>query len=359
MIGNRIKQARKASGLSMRALAEKANISAMAISKYENDQSIPSSSVVIELSKALGVRGEYFYRSEEIELNNVEYRKHSALPKKIQNQIEGNVIEQLERYFELEHFLPSRPIQEFKIPNSIPKNVRGYSDIESVAIKLREAWNLGINPIAELTDTLEERGIQVFQSDVLDDDKFDGLAVMVNSIPVIVVGKGKGWKGDRQRFTLAHELGHFILEGRIDKNILDIEKAANRFAGAFLVPESEARKELGEKRSWFEPKELYVLKHAYGFSMGGWLHRAHELEIISDQNYKRMIIFFRKQGWHKNEPGGQLLPEKPQLFEQLVFRALAEDLIGESKAAELMSISVRDFRDIRRNMESAENINNQ
>lgn len=357
MIGNRIKQARKASGLSLRALAEKANISAMAISKYENDQSIPSSGVLIELSKALGVRGEYFYRSEEIELKNVEYRKHSALPKKVQNQIEGNVIEQLERYFELEHFLPSRPIQEFKIPNSIPKKVNSYMDIESVAIKLRAAWGLGLNPIAEITDMLEERGIQVYQSKVLHDEKFDGLAVQVDGVPVIVVGEG--WKGDRQRFTLAHELGHFILEKRIDKNKLDIEKAANRFAGAFLVPESEVKKELGEKRSRLEPKELYVLKHAYGFSMGGWLHRAHELEIISDQNYKNMVIFFRKQGWHKNEPGEQLPPEKPQLFEQLVFRALAEDLIGESKAAELMGISVREFRDIRRNMERAKDINHQ
>ncbi len=357
MIGSRIKQARKASGLSMRALAEKANISAMAISKYENDQSIPSSGVLIDLSKALGVRGEYFYRSETIELKNVEYRKHSALPKKIQNQIEGNVIEQLERYFELEHFLPSRPIQEFKIPKSIPKNIDDYSYIENVSNKLREAWGLGVNPIAEITDMLEERGIQVYQSNVLHDEKFDGLSVVVDSVPVIVVGKG--WKGDRQRFTLAHELGHFILESRIDKKELDIEKAANRFAGAFLVPESEAKKELGEKRSWLEPKELYVLKHAYGFSMGGWLHRALELEIISDQNYKRMVISFRKQGWHNNEPGDQLPSEKPQLFEQLVFRALAEDLIGESKAAELMGISVRDFRDIRRNMERAKDINHQ
>jgi len=63
-------------------LLKKAGISAMAISKYENSQSIPSSGVLIELSKALDVRGEYFFRSEEIELKNIEYRKHSHLPKK-------------------------------------------------------------------------------------------------------------------------------------------------------------------------------------------------------------------------------------------------------------------------------------
>lgn len=357
MISKRIKQARKASGLSLRELAEKAGISAMAISKYENDQAIPSSGVLLKLSKALGVRSEYFFRSEEIELQNVEYRKHSKLPTKIQNKIEGNLIEQLERYFELLRFLPTRPIQEFIIPSSIPNKVSNYDDIEEVANSLREVWELGLNPIAELTDMFEERGIQVFQSDVLHDDKFDGLSVFVNKIPVIVVGKG--WWGDRQRFTLCHELGHFILEGRIDKNALDMERAANRFAGSFLAPVSEVKKELGEKRSWLEPKELYVLKHAYGLSMGGWLHRAVDLGIVSRQNYKKMYAYFNQNGWNKKEPGEQLEPEKPQLFEQLVFRALAEEIIGESKAAELMGMPVREFRDLRRNMERDEKINHQ
>ena len=38
MIGDRIQQARKSAGLSLRALADMAGISAMAISKYENNQ---------------------------------------------------------------------------------------------------------------------------------------------------------------------------------------------------------------------------------------------------------------------------------------------------------------------------------
>ena len=350
MIGSRIKQARKSSGMSMRELAKKAGISAMAISKYENEKATPSSGVLLALAKAMGVRTEYFFRHQDIQLENVEYRKHHKLPIKIQNQIKGNVIEQLERYFELEHLLPIRPITAFSIPKAIPSKINDYSGIEEAAQKLREEWDLGVNPIAEMADMLEERGIKIFLSDVLHDDKFDGLAVQVEGMPVIVIGKDR--PGDRQRFTLAHELGHLILKDRLSENLKDeVEGAANRFAGAFLVPESEVRKELGEKRSWLEPKELYVLKHAYGLSMGGWLHRAYDLEIISRQNYQKMVAYFRGNGWHKIEPGNQIDPERPQLFEQLVFRALGEDIIGESKAAELMGLSVRDFKEIRRNME--------
>ena len=61
MLGARLHQARKANGLSLRALAEKVGVSAMMLSKYEREESTPSSSVLIELSKALGVRAEYFF----------------------------------------------------------------------------------------------------------------------------------------------------------------------------------------------------------------------------------------------------------------------------------------------------------
>jgi len=39
------------------------------------------------------------------------------------------------------------------------------------------------------------------------------------------------------------------------------------------------------------------------------------------------------------EPGQAFPKEQPRRFQRLVFRALAEDLIGESKAAELLGIS--------------------
>lgn len=345
MIGERIKQARKASGLPMRALAEKAGISAMAISKYERNESTPSSGVLLSLAKALGVRTEYFFRKVAVELREVEYRKHSKLPKKILHQIEGDVVEQVERYLALEEILPVSPINDFVLPEGLPEKINDYDDIEHVANQVRVVWKLGQNPILDLTGTLEERGIKVFQSLALHDNKFDGLACKVNGAPIIVVGSD--WPGDRQRFTLAHELGHLVLENCINKR-LDIEKAANRFAGAFLAPASEVIKELGNKRSWFEPRELCVLKKAYGLSMGSWLHRAQDMGIVNDVNYLQLIKMFRKHGWHKKEPCDEYPREEPQIFIQLLFHALAEDFISESKAAELMGKPLMEFRVLRK-----------
>jgi len=343
MIGDRIQQARKSAGLSLRALAEMAGISAMAISKYETNKSTPSSGVLLGLARALDVRVEYFFRTARVELKEVEYRKHSKLPKKVLSQIEGDVIEQIERYLELEEFLPVSPIELFKLPAGLPESISDYDEIEQVVGKIRHAWGLGDNPIPDLIDTLEEKGIKVFQTHALHDEKFDGLAAQVNGTPVIVVGKE--WPGDRQRFTLAHELGHLALAGRTEDH-LDIEIAANRFAGAFLAPAAEVLKELGTQRKRLEPVELCVLKSAYGLSMQGWLYRARDLGVLSQSGFQNMWKLFIAKGWKKKEPV-DYPSEEPKLFLQLVFHACAEELISESKAAELLGKPIAEFRRIR------------
>lgn len=347
MIGERIKQARKAAGLSLRALADRAGITAMAISKYEGGKSTPSSRVLLGLSKALGVRTEYFFRPVKIELQEMKHRKHSRLPKKALDQIEGDVKEQLERFIELEQLLPNGPVQAFKLPEHLPAPIATLDEVEAVARDLRTSWDLGVDPIPVLTDMLEERGIKVFQSQAIN-DRFDGMAATVDGIPVVVVGRG--WPGDRQRFTLAHELGHLVLQGRLAPDVEE-EAAANRFAGAFLAPADEVRKELGEKRVWLEPRELEVLKKTYGLSMQGWMHRAKDLRILPDMHYVEMRKFFSSRGWNKTEPGERYPAERPQLFDQLVYRALGQDLISESKAAELLRMPLTEFQK-KRNMPS-------
>jgi len=340
MIGERIKQARKAAGLSLRALAEHAQVSAMAISKYETGKSTPSSGVLLNLAKALGVRTEYFFRPVKVELHEVNYRKHSKLGVKILDHIKGDAIEQLERFIELEAFLPNGPVAHFKLPGNLPPRINALDEIEDLALKLREKWRLGIDPIPVMTDMLEERGIKVIQSDAIP-GHFDGLACKVDGTPVVAVSAFA--PGDRQRFTMAHELGHLVLNGRLAED-LDVEAAANRFAGAFLAPASEVRKELGEKRDWLEPRELAALKQAYGLSMQGWMHRAKDLGILPGHAYTEMRKYFSTQGWTKTEPGEQYRQERPQLFEQLVYRALSQDLISESKAAELLRMPLSQFQ---------------
>ncbi len=355
MIGNRIQLARKGAGLSLRALAERAGVSHTAIAKYEKGTATPSSRVLLALADALGVRVEYFPRTARVALEGVEYRKHTRLPQKALAAAHADVIEQVERFLELQSYLPARVVPPFTVPAGLPERIESLDDIEDLAMTVREAWGLGQNPVPVLTDMLEERGILVFQCATLRDGKFDGLAAHVNGIPVVVVGRD--WPGDRQRFTLAHELGHLVLQGRLAGH-LDEEKAAHRFAGSFLAPAPEVRKELGNSRTRLEPRELCMLKGAYGLSMNAWLYRARDLGVLTEAAYLRAVKYFRSRGWYTEEPCDPYPKETPQLFEQMVFHALAEDLISESKAAELLSVPLMDFQAMR-HMERADAVAHQ
>ena len=342
MFGERLLRARKTAGLSLRALADSVGVSQTAINKYEKGILMPDSTMLIKLAKALDVRVGYFLRTTTLELEKPEYRKKSSLSQKKLQMIEGKILDKIERRLELESLFPKPPVPEFVLPKGLPKAIKTMDEIEAVADTVRHAWNLGLNPIPELVDVLESIGIRVFEIDESADSKFDGLAATVNGYRIIVISKA--WSGDRQRFTMAHELGHLMLEGRLSDD--DEERASDRFAGAFLLPSSTLKLELGEHRTRFELRELLLLKQEFGISMSGILYRTRNLGIIRESYHKSLIIEFSKRGWRKNEPE-QYPAEEPHHFQQLVFHALAEEYISESKAAELMNMSQVEFYQIR------------
>ena len=340
MISDRIARARKAAGLSLRETATLVGVSQTAIQKFEKGALTPSSAHLIGLAKAFGVRTEYFFRSFEVDLKGVEYRKHSKTPKKLLNRIDGDVRNQAERWFELINFYPKKPVANFVVPSSVPDVVVSMEEIEEVAVGVRFDWELGLNPIPDLIDTLESRGLNVITTKVSGEQKFDGLAATILGSPFVVVSSE--WPGDRQRFTLAHELGHIVLNGRLAAG-LDEEAACNRFAGAFLMPQKKVIEALGAKRHKFELQELALLKREFGLSMQSILYRARQSGVIDEQFHRQLFKLFAQKGWRKHEPGEQYPAEETLLFSQLTFRALGEGYIGDSKAAELLGQSASKF----------------
>jgi Zn-dependent peptidase ImmA (M78 family)/DNA-binding XRE family transcriptional regulator len=353
MIGARILQARQALGLNQRELGEKADVSAMAISKYERDEMTPSSDVLLRLAKALEVRTEYFLRTQSVELSNVNFRKHEELPERDRVRALADVRDQLERWLELEQFIPTPWSKPFALPAGLPKVIADLDEVEQASESVRDAWELGRNPVGDVVDTLESHGVKVFMTRYVGTENLNGLSARAEGKPLIIIGEG--WPGDRQRFTLAHELGHIVLHDRLKGALAkDEEKACDRFAAAFLVPKERVQQALGERRTRIEPRELALLKDEWGLSMFGWAMRARDLGILPQARLSELWSQFRSEKWDVKEPGSQYRKERTRLFEQLVYRALAEDLIGESKAAELLGMSVAVLRKAR-HMEAAPN----
>lgn len=341
MFGHRIQRARRALGLSLRSLGEQLGLSHAAIKKYEDNQVIPSSDVLIKLAAVLHVRVEYFFRPERFTLANIQYRTHADMSEQHREEITARILDQIERRVELESLFPSPPIQEFSFKTT---KVLSYEDIELVSNQLRNQWNLGLKPLPDMIDIFEEQGIKVFEIDNQQYPKFDGLSARINNMPIIVIGNQ--WTGDRQRFTLAHELGHLVLYKSLHPS-LEEEKCCDRFAGALLLPKEALLISMGEHRNHIEARELSLLKEEFGISMSSILHRLEDTGIISNKLYHQLRAEYNARGWKKHEPGTQYPKEKTHIFEQMIFHALAEEYIGESKAAELMNISIENFRSLR------------
>lgn len=347
MFGERLERARKAMGLSLRGLGEKVGLSQTTIAKYEKNEINPDSITLMKFGKVLNVKIEYFMRPEKFTLSfsGIDYRKRELTKKNI-DLINAQVLNKVEKRFELESFFPRKPIPEFSLPNNLIDVINSSEDIEKISNELRNTWSLGLSPIPEIVDVLESHGIRVFTVDDSMEKNFDGLATKVNGNPIIVICSE--WSGDRQRFTLAHELGHLVFDGKtLNCYDGDEEKAANHFAGAFLLPKEAIISELGEKRNFIELKEFHLLKHEYGASMQVAMMRAKQVGIISSKQSGIFWAMFKKNDWLKTEPGDPYPSEKSHIFEQLVFHALAENFISESKAAELMDKSIYDFYKLR------------
>lgn len=332
-IGERIKSARTRANLSQRDLGDAAGVSAMAISKYEHDQDIPGSTILIRLAKALGVKVEYFFRQTTVTLSAPVYRRRKSMSFLQEERILGQVQEMLERYLDIESLL------EMQAPVRLPAQqyIDKLDDIEEVVLKIRDLWHIGLAPIEELTEMCEEQGIKIGL--VEGDESFDALTLLANDhIPIIVLRRDV--PGDRQRFSLAHELGHLILE---TPEGVDAEKAANRFAGALLAPQEMVKVELGPQRHTLSTYELHQLKHKYGLSMQAWIYRAKDVGILTEQDATRLFKMFRQKNWHRGEPGDALPPEKPQRFERLVIHALCEGIISQARASELLGVPLSQF----------------
>jgi hypothetical protein len=73
--------------------------------------------------------------------------------------------------------------------------------------------------------------------------------------------------------------------------------------------------------------------------MIGSLHRAEDLGIIRSTNHVRIRGAFDERGWDGDEPGEDYPVEDQRMFEEFVYRASTQDVIGQANEAELLGLA--------------------
>ena len=189
---------------------------------------------------------------------------------------------------------------------------------------------------------MEEKGIKVVEADL--PERFDGLACQVvrtgNKPPTQAIVVASSTNIERRRFNLAHELAHRVIPSVSDPTI-KLEKAMHRFAAAFLAPAEHLRQEVGEGRHGITYFELIRLKRFYGMSAAAMLMRLCDVGLVPPPTVDYAFRTYARS-WRTAEPEpirdseGLGAFERPARFEQLVFRALGEQLISPLRAAQLL-----------------------
>jgi Zn-dependent peptidase ImmA (M78 family)/DNA-binding XRE family transcriptional regulator len=345
VIGQRLKLARAAAGLSLRELSERVDnlVTAQALNKYEHDEMMPGSTMLIALARALSVSVSYLMASPEVVLEAVEFRR-AEFGAREQARLEARVVDALQRYLTIEDILNVSSV-DWDRPRGAPFPVAELPDADNAARSLRADWQLGIEPLPNFAEFLEEKGIKVLVERM--PPQVDGLMCRVawrghGNVPVIVINDHPWVSGERERFTLAHELGHLVLQCAEG---VSAEKAANRFAGAFLMPAEVLWAEVGKQREALSIGELVELKRVFGVSLQMLVHRCRDLRIINESLYGELFRQFKEKGW-RDPPYQEPAPvevESPRRFRRLCLRAVGQKVISESRAAELLNRSVHEL----------------
>ncbi|HAQ61382.1 TPA: DNA-binding protein [Candidatus Delongbacteria bacterium] len=341
IFAKRLKSARFVKGYSLQKLADMLNISKQMISKYESGKSLPDSTNLINIAKALGQSADYFFRPVTVELGAINFRKKSGLAIKNQKVVEEKILLRVENYLSIESILAIDSEFVNPLKGICADNIDKAAEASDV---LRKKWELGHDPIHNVINLLEANRIKVIEIDDAD-DKFDGLSCIINNkFPVIVVNGN--FNTERKRFTLLHELGHLVLN--IPENIEDkeAERICHAFAGNMLIPSEILKREFGKSRDKITLQELKVFQKEFGMSIQAITYRLIECGIISKNSQKYFYMLLNTNPALKKDIDDQRFcgAEKSERFFRLIYKALSQELISIGKAASLLGESVSSVR---------------
>lgn len=333
MFSKNLKYYRLKKNMTKKELAEKINVSAMAITNYENGIRRPSMEVLNSLADTLGIRVSDFLtvRNENLTFFHGEFRKTSSLSSGQQEYIRESVEEYFNRFMTAVELLGGEVLPSPPKSHSIPLS----EDVELDARSLRKHLGFAAKgPIEDLMGKLDNLGVLIYECD-LENSNFSGMNGFVNEYPYIVLNPKMNT--ERIRSTVAHELAHLMFIWPENMEEKEIEKIATAISGAFLFTKSDVIRELGVRRSQITNDMLSVAKE-YGISMMLLVKRAELCGIITASTARDFYIKASKAGWRTAEPT-RISREETTLFRQLVYRAVNEKEISIQRGAELLNTS--------------------
>lgn len=331
--GTRLALARHLAGLRKGELARNVDRSPSAVTAWESGAKHPTASNIAELAIGLNVDPWFFaVRGEDV--TNVDVAPHfRSLRSTTQLQRDqalayGQIAVDIASAIEVHAEFPAPQVPEFQIE---PGDTVGP---DYAARHVREAWDLGVGPAGHQVRLLETHGVLVVFSPP-GASAIDAYSFTAANRPTVVLNPIKK-DYYRQRFDVAHELGHLVMHGEAEPGSKAIEDQAHRFASELLMPAEGIHDLLPTAMGRNAWTTLFRLKEQWGVSVSALLYRARQLGRLSDVSYRNAMIRMSQEGWRRDEPGAIATIEQPSLMPRALellnsVGIVAEELIAQCR----------------------------
>jgi Zn-dependent peptidase ImmA (M78 family)/transcriptional regulator with XRE-family HTH domain len=321
--GERLKTLRDILGLTQTQLAEVSGVSQPWISEVETSSRDATEDKLAQIATATGTPASFFrVRPASVPLDSLRFRKSSAARKTTTRRVHAIYGES---YRVTEDLVEAEPYPTPSLPFASGEAGLTNAEIEQFAAETREALQLAPDkPIPHLTRALERVGIAVAPMILPDAEGEEqvpvghfGLSYWGGLGATALIGYFPGQQGDRDRFTLGHELGHLVLHTFRPRTAHNqAEEEANLFATALLMPLERAEASMSDALSLTDYARL---KATWGVSIQALIMRGHTAGAIGDTRKNSLFVQLSAKGWRKREPVS-VGHESPKLLWTLLTR---------------------------------------
>lgn len=347
LLPERIKEGRRARGLTQFELAEALSVSKQAISQYENGSNSPKPEVFEEMCEVLQLPHSYFSKSIPYKITTpIFFRKRQTASKKYSDMFEVKIGWTVEIYQYLKNFI------EFPVVQLRTYTQESYTFEEIVQITgaFREFLGLGKGPISNITLLLENNGFIISKVKVAA-EKVDACSFLKTDSdekrPMIF--STPDTSAVRSRRDIAHELGHQVLHSWMDQAYFDnnrkrLDVEAEWFASSFLMPPEAMKREVYAISSL---DSLILLKKRWKASSQSILYHIRSLDLISNNQFTYLRNKMYTHGWRMSEPlDTEIAQEEPQIIAQASSLILENKVRTPIQFAEEIGLPVDDIEDL-------------
>lgn len=333
LIPARLKEARLAKRMTQTDLAKLVGVKRQSISAYENGAKSPEpetmSAIAVNLGQPIG-----FFTREDLptfgQPSTIFYRKigQDTNRRNMACRVYSKWLGELAYTFEP---LVNYPTPD--LPNFEPSSQDGRyteDEIEEMAEATREHFGLGLGPISNVVRLLESKGIIVSRVEV-SGENIEAFSYWHGDRPFVFLASDKN-SAARARFDAAHELAHLCAHRWVTwediedpANLKAIEKEADRFAAAFLLPRKSFPNEVYSPRLM----AFVELKQRWKVAIQAMVYRCKDLGIFDERQVTNLYKEISRKKWRTKEPLDG--PEGLPLEQPLLLRKVAEIVIRAGK----------------------------